>query len=192
MKRFICLYFASLFLMSCQEQVDSLPETNSLSKKLEKQANTDDVNAFDAPKTNPIKKLLFTTSKNLNAADSIYRAEIEKSNAKAYCHNLKELGFIALVHHGLIEDGTKEQKEFYINEQMNSQVNLPNFKNFYALLSSCQDDFSRNELQDFGEDFYTKNKNYIENKMQYRTVENEKRAITKLNSAYESFKNSLK
>jgi hypothetical protein len=191
MKKLLYLLIILPLLWSCQEESEKKPELNMFSKKLAKQAITDDVNSFQPPWSNPIMMELTNPKKELNKADSIYRAEIEKSNAKAYYLNLKQFGFIAMIEHGLIEEGTKEQKEFYINEQLSLEVNLLNFENFYALLSSSQVDFSKSELQDFAERFYSKNKNYIENNNNLKESDKNE-DLEKLTVNYEAFQRNLK
>jgi hypothetical protein len=191
MKNLIYVLLVLPLFWSCQDQVENPSEIKTLSKKIAKQAVSDDVNSYSPPMSNPIKNMLFSTSKNLTEADRIYRAHIEESNAKAYYLNLKQIGFMAMIEHGLIEEGTKEQKEFYINEQLNLEVNLLNFKNFYLLLASSQDDFSKQELLEFAERFYSKNKNYIENNKNLKESDKNE-DLEKLNTNYDYFKNNLR
>lgn len=191
MKNILFLILITVVLCSCEEHTNQDAEINTISKKLSSQATTDDVNSFDPPMNNSIKALLYTEEKKLKVADSIYRTDIEKSNAKAYYENLKQIGFLVMINHGLIEEGTKEQKEFYINEQLNLDINLLNINNFYKLLSSSQDDFTKNELQDFSTRFYSKNKNSIEKVMKFAKVEDKIKKLEELNSSYEAFKKSL-
>lgn len=191
MKNILFLILITVVLCSCEEHTNQGAEIDTISKKLSSQATTDDVNSFDPPMNNSIKALLYTEEKKLKVADSIYRTDIEKSNAKAYYENLKQIGFLVMINHGLIEEGTKEQKEFYIKEQLNLDINLLNINNFYKLLSSCQDDFTKNELQDFSTRFYSKNKNSIEKVMKFAKVEDKIKKLEELNSSYEAFKKSL-
>lgn len=155
------IYFLlTTFLISCNENKESVIEKKIVGDKVSK--NTTKEMPGKPPLDNPIMVELFNSSKNdLNKVDKIYKENISKSKSKDYYENLKQYGLSLVIKHGLIENGTSEQKKFYIQEQVNSLSNLPHIDNFYSLIKSKNLSISKQELSKLELTFFNKNINYI-------------------------------
>ena len=97
----------------------------------------------------------------LDEADNFYRREVAISN-EHYSSSLKSFGFLLMMKKGLAVDGTEEQKQFYIKEQLKMDTNLATIPQFYNLLVSCNEFIEQAELIRIGRQFYEKVKAEIE------------------------------
>ncbi|MFN2261651.1 MAG: hypothetical protein ABR595_06260 [Psychroflexus sp.] len=72
---------------------------------------------------------------SLDDLDQYYKTEVAENEAH-FTHNLKHRMFLELMHKGLAEQGTPEQKKYYLDEQMEMKNNLPTITDFHVLLKS--------------------------------------------------------
>lgn len=190
MKRLILFLPVFLIFWSCQDDIDSSVDNKSQIEKLNVE-NVDSAFLSKPPTDNPIMIEFFLREKNLLKADQVYRENIRKAEGLPYYDNLRQYGFQAVFKHGLVEEGTSEQKLFYITEQLNSIANLPNIPEFYLLLISAEKNFTKDELIDFGTKFYVKNLNLIENEIKYPNDEMKSDRILKLKMVFKDFKRKV-
>lgn len=186
MKKFILVLAVYCTFVSCQEASGGVFKNNSSIEKVKDVVSTDTL-LSKPPTDNPIMLQFFVVKKNLNKADEVYRKYINEAKSLPYYDNLRQYGFQALIKHGLIENGTREQKLFYITEQLNSVANLANISEFYALLTSGDKSFTKDESINFGKRFYLKNLNLIENELEYSSDEIKTDRILKLKMNYKVF-----
>lgn len=140
------------------------------------------------PIGHPIMKELTTfKSKDLKRVDKLYRKSVKECNDFDYCDNLKQFGFRLVLEHGLLENGTKEQKLFYLNEQLNAESNLPNFNQFYSLLNALKKDIPKEDYKKFGDRFYEKNIKIIE-ATEWSNPNSKNEKLTQLKQNYKLFK----
>lgn len=179
------VFLLLLVFISCQNQVEKEITTKNLSDKLHENATK--VYGGKPPTDNPIlKELLTSNDKDLNRVDSIYKSNIEIGKGFDYYENLKQYGFKLVMKHGLVEDGTSEQKKYYINEQISLSNNIPNFDQFYLLLKSSSTFLSKKELIDIGDMFYNKNKEYIE-MIEWPDINSKQNKLNDLYNKYDLF-----
>ncbi|WP_291114976.1 hypothetical protein [Flavobacterium sp. UBA6135] len=124
--------------------------------------------------------------KGLKEVDAIYKASMPSSKNEPYYDNLRQIGFMLLISNGLIKDGTKEQKLYYINEQLESIANLPNFNDFYLLLNSLKSEVSLSELTGYSDKFFNKNLALI-NEIGWKNEDEKIQKISELNEALRLF-----
>lgn len=95
----------------------------------------------------------------LTEMDVIYRTEFaHKDSLKLdYNNTAKQMGIVFMMHKGLAEKGTAEQKKYYLNEALEMENNLPNLQSFYDLLTSSREIYTKQEIEAIALQFYTKN-----------------------------------
>lgn len=168
------------------------------SKEIQNQLNGIEVNKQSKisnfgkpPGDNPImKELLHFDKPDLNRIHQLYIKTINEAKDQEYLDNLKQYGFLVLVTHGLINNGTTEQKKYYIKEQLSSQANFPSIINFYNLIRSDNLNLSVTELEKIEKQFYTKNFNLI-NSLNWIDLNAKKDKLRELNNKHILFSHFL-
>lgn len=162
MKNIFIIGMMVLALISCSEQKDQALINAENGATVSKKANL--IVDGQIPSDNPLYLAFINEKKySLNEADKIYRAEIEKSKKFRYHKNLQHIGFKFVMDSGLAETGTKDQKLFYLNEQVKMKRNFPNFENFYTLLISCKPFMNKDQILKIEAEFYLKNIKALKN-----------------------------
>lgn len=180
------ILFGILFVfISCNEQNDTIIEQQIVGDELKKNG-VSDLSSKPSPKHPIITELLTFESKNLSRIDALYRKSITECADLEYCDNLKQYGFKLVIKHGLLDEGTNEQKLFYVNEQLESTSNFPNFNEFYSLLKSLKKDISNDRLRKHAVDFYDKNLKLIED-IDWPTSESKNNKIIELKQNHKLF-----
>lgn len=188
--RVIYVVCASLLLLACQKEnekvvLDQVNGRRAADAELE-------IAESKPPRNHPMfEALMQDPSPSLQFCDSIYRTTVLADKGKSYFENLKQYGFLAVIESGLINSGTTEQKQYYINEQLRSTSNLPNIKNFYQLLTSLKGRSNTNELIKQGTAFYVKNLKIIESD-DWADLEAQKAKKLELENEHKSFLEQLK
>lgn len=119
-------------LLSCQNE----QETNN-QEAVNELKNTPDFNQPGIiPRSHEFFEILWNIEDySLNDLDQYYKSEVAENDAH-FSHNLKHRMFLELMHKGLAEQGTPEQKKYYLDEQMDLKNNLPTITDFHVLLKS--------------------------------------------------------
>jgi len=152
--RYLALFF--IVFISCNSEKSTEIERNLVGKELHENALKKE--SYNPPMNHPVKAAFMSANPiGLKEADDIYKSSMPSSKNELYYDNLRQIGFMLLIKNGLIEKGTQEQKLYYINEQLESVANLPNFKDFYLLLNSLKSEVSQEVLIEFSNKFYNKN-----------------------------------
>ncbi|MFN3640222.1 MAG: hypothetical protein ACK4UK_04825 [Flavobacterium sp.] len=150
------LFIFLIVFISCNSEKSTEIERNIVGKELNNNALNKE--SFNPPMNHPVKAAFMSVNPiGLKEADDIYKSSMPSSANELYYDNLRQMGFMLLIKNGLIENGTKEQKLYYINEQLESVANIPNFKDFYLLLNSLTTEVSQEVLIGFSNKFYNKN-----------------------------------
>lgn len=179
------LLLLSVIMISCNNEKNEVIENAIVGEELHQ--NALNRNSFNPPADHPIKaEFMLEDQKGLNEVDAIYKASMPSTKNEPYYDNLRQIGFMLLISNGLIKDGTKEQKLYYINEQLESVANFPNFNNFYLLLNSLKSDVSAKELTSYSDKFYTKNLALI-NETSWENEDIKTQKINELNEALRLF-----
>jgi hypothetical protein len=145
-----------IVFISCNFEKSTEIERNLMGKELNENALNKE--SYNPPMNHPVKAAFMSVNPiGLKEADGIYKSSMPSSKNELYYDNLRQIGFMLLVKNGLIEYGTVEQKLYYINEQLESVSNMPNFKDFYLLLNSLKSEVSQEVLIEFSNKFYNKN-----------------------------------
>jgi hypothetical protein len=172
-------------LISCNNEKNEVIETSIVGKELNQ--NASNRNSFNPPSDHPIKvEFKLVDQKGLNEVDLIYKSSVPTSKNEPYYDNLRQVGFMLMVRNGLIEEGTKQQKLYYINEQLESAANLPNYNDFYLLLNSLKSEVSLSELTGYSDKFYNKNLALIK-EIGWENEEEKTQKINELNAALSLF-----
>lgn len=175
------LFFIFIVLISCNNEKNGVIERSIVGEELNK--NALNRNSFNPPMNHPIKaEFMLVNQKGLKEVDAIYKSSVPPSQEEPYYDNLRQIGFKLLIKNGLIEKGSKEQKLFYINEQLDSSANFPNFKDFYLLINSLKTDISQKELTEYSNKFYNKNIALI-NEIDWEKEDDKTQIIDELNQA---------
>lgn len=140
-------------------------------------------NKNSIPATHPVYSM---ANYSLGEADSFYRNEIVKEGNTTYGTDVKNTAFSMLIDKGLADNGTEEQKKYYVNEQLKLDNNLPSVKQFYALLLSCRSFMPKEELTKNAAAFYDKNKAAI-NKIKWPEPAQKNGKITELMKEHKVF-----
>lgn len=182
-------YLMFLFLLiSCVDEKKETIERNLIGKELNK--NATNINSFNPPANHPVKvELMRVEQKGLVEVDEIYKSSVPSSKNEQYYDNLRQIGFVLLLKNGLIEDGTKDQKLYYVKEQLQSSANLLNVKDFYLLLNSLKPYVPLKELNHYSNQFYSKNLSLI-NEINWEKEQDKKIEINKLNESLRLFTSS--
>jgi hypothetical protein len=155
MKKIIYL-IAFFALFSCQNSKDNDIESQLRGLEVNNQSKTSVLGK--PPVDNPLfVELLNFKEVDLNRVDKLYIKSINEAKGQEYLDNLKQFGFHLIMRHGLLETGTAEQKQYYINEQLNSQANFANILDFYSLIMSGKNNLSGTELKNIENLFFSKN-----------------------------------
>jgi hypothetical protein len=188
MKNFLYIILI-LIAISCHENKDKNIENKIQGLKVSAQAK--ESNLGNPPSDNPlILELLSFKEADLNRVDQLYIKTVNETKDQEYIDNLKQIGFKVIILHGLIETGTLGQKQYYINEQMNSKTNLPNISDFFALLESVKGNFSKIEIIDLGNKFYNKNLKVLE-RLNFPDEKVKKSEILNLKQKYKMFQRNI-
>lgn len=175
------LFFIFLFFISCNTEKNEIIERSIVGEELHQ--NAINRKSFHPPMDHPIQvEFKLVEQKGLVEVDKIYKSTVPTSKNEPYYDNLRQFGFMLLIRNGLIEDGTKEQKLYYINEQLESSANLANGKDFYLLLNSLKSEVSLKELKEYSDKFYNKNIALV-NEINLEKEEDKIKEINKLNEA---------
>lgn len=178
------IIFTSLIcitLTSCSEDKEVQIDTSA--KTLKKTAGTgvkgeipDGMKVFS----------VFSNNENLSLTElqKLYIDDAKKSTGQDYEANLKNMWFV-LINKKLLKEGTNEQREFFIKEQMALDNNLPHFKSFYKLLASAST-IQKEERIKLSKAFYDKNKKAIGN-IHWQSDEEKKGKETELLLAWRDF-----
>ncbi|MDP2159123.1 MAG: hypothetical protein Q8K02_01465 [Flavobacterium sp.] len=179
------LFIIFIFFVSCNNDKNEVIESAIVGEELHE--NALNRNSFNPPSDHPIKaEFMLEDQKGLNEVDAIYRSSVPSSKNEPYYDNLRQIGFMLMIRNGLIEYGTKQQKLYYINEQLESSANLPNFNDFYLLLNSLKSEVSAKELTSYSDKFYTKNLALI-NETSWENEDIKTQKINELNEALRLF-----
>lgn len=110
--------------------------------------------SFIPAKHNIYKGLL--AEYDLNKFDELYRTEFAHPDSLhlEYNQNVRIVAFVLLMEKGLAEKGTPEQKQYYLEQQLKMEGNLPDTKHFYALLESCMTSMSTKTVSEIENRFY--------------------------------------
>ncbi|NDI98828.1 hypothetical protein GWA97_07040 [Flavobacterium sp. LaA7.5] len=129
---------------------------------------------------------------DLDKLDNLYRQEFNHPDSLAldYNTNVKNKAFFMLMLKGLAENGTPEQKRYYIDEQLKLDTNLSNLEGFNTLLLSSLDFIEEEEALKIADDFYDKNRDVIQ-EIKWKSREDETAKVTELNNEYKSLKGRL-
>lgn len=133
MKTYSLFFLMIIFgLLSCQNE----QETNN-QEAVNELKNTPDFNQPGIiPRSHEFFEILWNIEDySLNDLDQYYKSEVAENDAH-FSHNLKHRMFLELMHKGLAEQGTPEQKKYYLDEQMDLKNNLPTITDFHVLLKS--------------------------------------------------------
>jgi len=179
------LFILFVFFVSCNNDKNEAIEKSIVGEKLHQ--NALNRNSFNPPSNHPIKiEFKLVNQKGLNEVDAIYKASMPASKNEPYYDNLRQMGFMLMIRNGLIKDGTKEQKLYYINEQLESAANLPNYNDYYLLLNSLKAEVSLKELTVYADKFYNKNLALI-NEIGWENEEEKTQKIDELNASLSLF-----
>lgn len=174
-----------LSLISCHNEKNEAIEKSIVDEKLHQKALNK--NSFNPPSDHPIKvEFKLVNQKGLKEVDAIYQASMPASKNEPYYDNLRQFGFMLMIRNGLIEEGTKEQKLYYMNEQLESVANIINFNDFYLLLNSLKSEVSLSELTGYSDKFYNKNLALI-NEIGWENEDEKTQKINELNAALKLF-----
>lgn len=179
------LLLLSAIIISCNNEKNEVIERSIVGEQLHQ--NALNRNSFNPPSDHPVKaEFMLEDQKGLNEVDAIYKTSMPSTKNEPYYDNLRQIGFMLMIRNGLIKDGTKEQKLYYINEQLESVANLPNFNDFYLLLNSLKSHVSLKKLTEYSDKFYNKNLALI-NEIGWEKEEDKTKEINKLNEALKLF-----
>lgn len=130
---------------------------------------------------------------DLQKLDNLYREEFNHPDSLAldYNTNVKNKAFFILMQKGLADEGTPEQKQYYINQQLKLDNNLSNLERFNELLLSSLDFIGEEEALKMASDFYDKNRLVIQ-EINWKNTEEEQAKVTELNNEYDSLKSRFK
>jgi len=131
---------------------------------------------FDKTETLSLNELMELYIKDANSAKQDYST------------NLKNMWF-AVLRTKVLNDGTDEQKLFFIKEQASLENNLPFFTDFYNLLATSKI-LNKAEKESMANEFYTKNINAI-NDIQWTTPDDKQNKISELIYAKRVFHNFI-
>jgi len=147
----ICLLFAS-----CTQEKESVNDGNEKGATAATQVEKGAV-----PRDRIVYKVMFRQDDfSLNQLDEMYREDVLNASGD-FETNLKNMWFIVL-NKKLVDQGSDKQKQFYINEQLKMDSNLPNIDSFYKLLLSSSF-LTETEQVAVSARFNGKNKKVIEN-----------------------------
>ncbi|QEE51054.1 hypothetical protein FUA48_16160 [Flavobacterium alkalisoli] len=155
MKKIFCiLAFTSLFV-GCSDDKDTTTEDTSLKSKV--------VTEERAGGMIPRDRIIYNTLSDaesipLTKLEELYKEDVRTAEAD-YTTNLKNM-WLTLINHRVYNEGTEEQKLFWINEQIALDNNLPHFTGFYNLLASSKL-LSNAEKDKILKDFIEKNEKAI-------------------------------
>lgn len=153
----------SLLILSCSdEKSDEKQNNKTTSGTLEETFGDGSV-----PKSRLIYTVLYEPDKfTVKEMDGMYRKDI-LNTAPDYDANLKNMWFLVL-NERLANETNKNLKIFYLNEQIGMDQNLANIEGFYKLLQSCSSFMDVEQIFDIAAVFQKKNKNVIENVIQWK------------------------
>lgn len=152
----------------------------SVFSQAQKNNNPETANAMES--TVPTTHKVYSMSQySLEEADSFYRSNIAEEGA-----DVKNVAFSFMMEKGLAEKGTDEQKEYYVNQQLEADNNITAIDEFYALLLSCRNFMPKNDLTKNSTAFYDKNKAAI-NKIKWPEVTQKNEKIKELMKEYKIF-----
>ena len=172
-------------LTSCNNDKNEVIENTIIGEELHQNALKR--NSFNPPADHPIKvEFKLVNQKGLNEVDAIYKASMPASKNEPYYDNLRQFGFMLMIRNGLIAEGTKEQKLYYMNEQLESVANIINFNDFYLLLNSLKSEVSLSELTGYSDKFFNKNLALI-NEIGWENEDEKTQKISELNEALRLF-----
>ena len=141
----------TVFILSCSDDKE-LKSSDVTTKSL----STDKV---DMKGEVPRDRLLYRTIghvENLSTNDIVdaYKKDISTAQSD-YLTNLKNMWLTAL-NNRVYEDGTEDQKLFFINEQLALENNLAHFTGFYNLLATSKK-LTKDEKVSMADAYYDKN-----------------------------------
>lgn len=93
----------------------------------------------------------------LNDYDALYRSEFDHPDSASldYNNSVKSVAFAFIMMKGLAENGTPEQKLYYLEQQASLDSGLS--EQFYVLLASCKGSVANIKLEKLDKKFYNKN-----------------------------------
>lgn len=126
---------------------------------------SDSVTLDDDKSIIPMNRLIFTIMGDVDKYTStqlyeFYKIDVAESDDK-YVEDLKNMWF-CLINSKICNEGSEEQKRYFLNEQISLSSNMPNYGKFYFLLRSCSF-MEREEMDRIASQFYFKNKTVLEN-----------------------------
>lgn len=142
------------------------------------------------PRSKLVYSVLYQARQStIEEMDTMYRKDI-LDTAPDYDANLKNMWFM-IINDRLAVEGDKKLKEFYLDEQIRLDQNLANVEGFYKLLQSCSSFMDVKEIFDIAAAFQKKNKNVIENVIQWKDVKSKNIKIGELTYEGVKFQRSM-
>ena len=111
---------------------------------------------------------------SLDELIDLYKKDIKGIEQEDYNSNLKNM-WLVILYPRLIEEGSDDDKLYFIEEQMNMDSNLPHVDKFYTLIFNCNK-LSKEEKWEKFTVFSKKNMEVVE-KIQWRSPEEKKRKL---------------
>lgn len=130
------------------------------------------------------KELSIVTNHSLLQLMELYKEDSNLAAGREYAANLKNMWLIVIAPK-LLSEGNDEQKLFFINEQLDSENNLPHLGSFYQLLASAKS-IPADQRLEFASEFFDKNFEVIQ-KVKWHTAAEKKDKEEELLMAKRSF-----
>ena len=149
MKKMILLFSGVIILLSCSTENEAvskaLVQTDETGRELGLIPEGHKV--YDGMKADM----------SLDEYDALYRAEFDHPDSASldYSNSVKSVAFAFLMMKGLAENGTPEQKLYYLQQQAALDSGLS--EQFYVLLASCRGSLAKTKLEKLDRKFYNKN-----------------------------------
>lgn len=186
MKHISILLLLSIFLLTgCS--ADRLVDTSSNKAHLVVDKTSDD---GSIPRSKLVYTVLYQPNKfTVIEMDEMYRKDI-LDTAPDYGTNLKNMWFV-IMNERLAKEADKNLKIFYLNEQINMDQNLATIEGFYKLLQSCSSFMSVDEIFGIAAAFQEKNKDVIENVIQWKDVKSKETQLADMTYENVKFQRSM-
>ncbi len=177
MKKLYFILPIFLLFISCSE--DRITEENKQVVNTNVRVINDDdppAGQGDIPRSKLVYKSMAVSEFPLQELCERYKKDIEVT-APDYHDNLKNFWF-SLICDRVINEGSDEMKIYFLKEQISLKNNILNLKRFYGVLLSCS--LSNEECENIAAEFSKKNKDFINNKVNWKDDKDRKSKLSEL------------